>query len=279
MRLNQSVVTIAASLLFAIPAPGFASTAVRSTFPVVPFRMGATWVEVGFEVDGPADQLVASVTGQSPSLGRFASLSQVVINRDRAGAVPFHVLVPLSQPLPTDGVLEVRARPVGSQAGGEGELVTQYDAAAAPPAFAPKPVAVRLQDGGRSLIVDVFFSGPVASATLSLIGVSSEALRRLKGSLHDAQGSSFAFAETTNGRPAAAEPGHVAFSVPVLIDSVPVDGVVVADVSIRDPFGRALHTSAVEFTSANTFDQLLGLSVHPRRRCSPKASGSANRCG
>ncbi|HCF61412.1 MAG TPA: hypothetical protein DFS52_25870, partial [Myxococcales bacterium] len=55
----------------------------------------------------------------------------------------------------------------------------------------------------------------------------------------------------------------MAFSVPVLIDSVPVDGVVVADVSIRDPFGRALHTSAVEFTSANTFDQLLGLSVQP----------------
>src|SRR5262249_27182607 len=39
--------------------------------------------------------------------------------------------------------------------------------------------------------------------------------------------------------------------------------VLVADLTLEDAFGRAVHSSAVEFTSATGFDPVTGLSVQP----------------
>jgi hypothetical protein len=39
--------------------------------------------------------------------------------------------------------------------------------------------------------------------------------------------------------------------------------VVIADVALRDAFGRTVHTSAVEFTQSSTFDAVVGVAVEP----------------
>src|SRR5207302_6242443 len=69
----------------------------------------------------------------------------------------------------------------------------------------------------------------------------------------------------TVARPTAADPDHVTFAVPVDLKSLPRDGMVVGDVAVTDPFGRAIHTSLTEFTGDSQLDNLLSLTLDPKR--------------
>ncbi|HYH97839.1 Ig-like domain-containing protein, partial [Hyalangium sp.] len=237
------------------------SAAVTSAFPLVPLRPGASTVEVGVEVQGPAEQVLISVSGQSATEGTFASLSNVVVDRDQAGAVAFHTLVSFSRPFPEDGVLEVVARPVGD---GEDTALTQrFDATAPPPRFGPAPLRVRADLANHTITLELAYEGGAIAAEASVVGASAEELRRVHGSLEDVEPVSFLQARRVLARPSSATPGRIVFAIPLTAEQIPHDGVVIADVALKDAFGRMVHTSAVEFTQSSTFDPVVGVSVEP----------------
>ncbi|HYH99621.1 Ig-like domain-containing protein, partial [Hyalangium sp.] len=252
--------TRAALLMLVLPLTAWSAT-VTSAYPVMPLRPGAQTVEVGVEVQGAAEQVLISVSGQSATRGTFASLANVVVDRDLAGAVAFHVLVPLSQPFPADGVLEVVARPVGE---GEGTaLTTRFDAAAPPPRFGRALLRVRADLSTRTITLELSYEGAAVAAEATVLGASAEELRRVHGSLEDVEPLSFAQARRVLARPSTATPGRISFAVPITAEQIPHDGVVIADVALKDAFGRTVHTSAVEFTQSSTFDPVVGVSVQP----------------
>ncbi|HEX8704184.1 MAG TPA: hypothetical protein VF815_35455, partial [Myxococcaceae bacterium] len=261
MSLRGGRVACAAALLaLALPLTAWAAT-VTSAFPLVPLRTGASAVEVGVEVQGQAEQVLISVTGQSATQGSFASLSDVVVDRDQAGAVAFHVLVPLSQPYPEDGVLEVVARPVGD---GEGTaLTTRFDPAAPALRVGRTPLQVRADLEHQTITLELSYEGQAIGAEASVVGASAEELRRVHGSLEDVEPVSFLQARRVQARPSSANPGRMVFSVPLGTAQIPHDGVVIADVALKDAFGRTLHTSAVEFTQSSAFDPVVSVSAGP----------------
>ncbi|HEX8435509.1 hypothetical protein, partial [Archangium sp.] len=232
--------------------------------PIVPIRTGAQAVEIGLEVNGAVSQLVVSVQGTSVTAGSFATVSGAVVTRDYAGAVPFHLLVPFQKPFPADGVLEITARPVLATGSLPPQQVVKFDANKPPPSFRESPVSVRSVPEQGGILVEVAYTGDVADAELSLLGASGLELRTVHGSLADAEPKAFALTRRMKAHPRSDTPGRVQFFVPSLAStSIPPDGVVIADVSLRDAFGRAVHTSAVEFTSGTDFDPLLGLVLRP----------------
>ncbi|MET0404151.1 MAG: Ig-like domain-containing protein, partial [Cystobacter sp.] len=250
------------ALLLALALPLTAwSAAVTSVFPVVPLSPGVQAVEVGVEVQGPAQQVLISVSGQSATRGAFASLANAVVERDQAGAIAFHVLVPLSQAFPSDGVLEVVARPVGE--GENTSLTTRFDASLPPPRFGKVPVSVRADPTHHLITLELAYEGPVVAAEASVLGASAEELRRVHGSLEDVESVSFVQSHRVVARPSTATPGRIVFSVPLTTEQVPHDGVVIADVALKDAFGRTVHASAVEFTQSSTFDPVVGVSAGP----------------
>src|SRR3972149_5328053 len=101
LTLNRSLrnwrvlVALLAAMTPAI-AEAAASPTVVSVYPVAPFRIGATSLDLAFDVDGQPSQVVFSVIGQSGSTGAFAGLKDLVLDRDQASAMPFHALVPLT---------------------------------------------------------------------------------------------------------------------------------------------------------------------------------------
>ncbi|HYO69399.1 MAG TPA: Ig-like domain-containing protein, partial [Archangium sp.] len=230
----------------------------------MPVQTGAQAMELGFEVTGPIPQLVVSIQGTSAKEGTFAAVSGAVVSRDYAGAVPFHLLVPFQKPFPDDGVLEVSARPVGADATAPSAWTVKFDANKPPPSFRENPVSVRSVPDQGGILVEVAYTGDVADAELSLIGASGLELRTVHGSLGDAESKAFALTRRMTASPRSDSPGRIRFFVPTRDSSpIPPDGVVIADVSLRDAFGRAVHTSAVEFTSATGFDPIIGLAVQP----------------
>ncbi|RKH40976.1 hypothetical protein D7X12_19415, partial [Corallococcus sicarius] len=247
--------------------PGLAlAQAVPSVVSIYPLRSvqtGARSVELGFEVDGAASQVAVSLKGTSTTQGVFVDLARVMVSRDQAGAVPFHVLVPLSRAFPADGRLEVSATPVGDEGAQVARVQVVLDATLPPPAFAPNPVSARASVDTGQLLVDVAFQGSVARAELTVMGASAALLRTVKGDLAEVESHAFAVGRRLVAHPRVAAPGHVAFAVPVQGGRIPPDGVVVADVALVDAFGRTVHTSTVEFTDSAAFDPVLDLRVGP----------------
>jgi hypothetical protein len=245
------------------PLGAAAAPQVTAAYPIAPLQIGASSAELGFEVDGSTAKVIVGVSGESASSGSFCRLSGVLLSRDQAGAVAFHALVAFSKPFPSDGVLRVTAEPADAGGAKGAVLAATFDASAPTPSFGSPALRVRADPGAAgTVVVEVAYSGPAAGAELSLLGVSAEALRKAHGSLSEAEGAAFVRAKRMAARPRPDSPGRIAFSIPTSA-AIPVDGVVIADASLRDPFGRTLHTSAVEFTSGTAFDQVLGLSAKP----------------
>ena len=118
-------VCAAALLALALPLTAWSAT-VTSAFPLVPLRTGVSTVEVGVEVQGQAEQVLISVTGQSAPEGqpspRWPTWWWTGI---RPGPSPSIRSCRCPSRYPADGVLEVVARPVGD---GEGTaLTTRFD--------------------------------------------------------------------------------------------------------------------------------------------------------
>ncbi len=265
MQHRTAAVRMAMALLTAataMTALADAAPAVVSTYPVAPFRIGATSLDLAFEVTGQPAQVVFSVTGRSASAGAFAGLTDLVLDRDQASAMPFHALVPLKGPFPGDGVLTVTAQAMGGDGTRSAAATFTFDAAAPAPALPEDAVKVRL-DGAGNVNVEVSFLGGVVQGEASAIGVSSQALRGVHGSLSQAEPAAFALDRGVVAHPRADAPGKITFVVAGTGKEVPFDGVVIADIAVRDAFGRALHTSAVEFTDSNGFDTVLSLVAQP----------------
>ncbi|MFP2932515.1 Ig-like domain-containing protein, partial [Pyxidicoccus sp. 3LG] len=244
-------------------AQGQATPSIVSVYPLRPLQAGAGTLELGFEVEGSASQVVVSVRGTSATAGVFVDVARTVVSRDVAGEVPFHVLVPLSAALPADGRLEISAAPVASEGMQVTPVQVVLDGSAPPPAFAPGAVKVRASPDSGELLVDVAYQGTLARVELTLLGASSELLRTVQGDLEEAEAQSFARVRRRVARPRLATPGKVTFAVPVEAERIPLDGVVVVDVALVDPFDRVVHTSQVEFTDSTAFDPVLGLRAGP----------------
>ncbi|WP_415835370.1 Ig-like domain-containing protein, partial [Corallococcus soli] len=240
-----------------------AQTRVAAVFPLMPLRPGASALDLGFTTTGGAvTQLRVAVKATSVSQGVLVDVQDVVVEQDLAGAVPFHVRVPLRRALPPDAVVTVEAAPAS---GGGGDVQhASFDLASAPPVLPAGAVRVNASGDLSHLVVRVTVQGPVSHAELTLVGASVEALRRVHGSLSDAEAVAFASVRRQVARPQAQGSSQVEFVVPLSGDlQVPADGVVVADVAVHDPYGRVVNGSAVEFTSGRAFDPLVSLSVSP----------------
>ncbi|HVE82054.1 MAG TPA: Ig-like domain-containing protein, partial [Myxococcales bacterium] len=236
--------------------------AVTAIYPVYSIRAGARSVEMGFELSGQGEQVAVTATGTSATAGQFAQLPRVVVSRDQAGLIPFHVLVPLGGPFPADGVLQVSATPISADDTASTATVA-FDARAAGAGFDTRGIEVRASPSTGEILVDVHYRGALASAELTLLGVSSQMLRSLNGELEEAEAHAFAATRRRLGRPLLSTPGHVAFAIPVTVPQIPPDGVVVVDVALTDPFGRTVHDSTVEFADSAAFDSVLSLLASP----------------
>ena len=253
---------VGAVLILLLATGAQAASEVSNVYPLVPLRAGATAVDLGFAIEGPALQLRVSVQATTAAGATLGGLSDVVVDRDVAGAVPFHLRVPLQEALPADARVQVEATPLGEE--GASTTSQQFALDAPAPVFPAAPVRVRTSQDLSSIIVEVTAAGTLASAELTLVGASVEALRRVHGSLSDAESVAFASVRRLVARPRRASDGRIQFVVPLLNGvTLPADGVVVADVAVHDAYGRVAHTSAVEFTNGRAFDPLVGLSVSP----------------
>ncbi|WP_158626148.1 Ig-like domain-containing protein, partial [Corallococcus praedator] len=242
---------------------GASSPEVSATYPLSPLRPGAVRAELGFDIAGQVSRLKVSVAVGSPGQTPVPALTDVVVERDFAGAVPFHLLVPLKAAFPEDGFLTVTATPVNLEGASGTPLATKFDALAGAPAFGPTPMTVQATPDSGRIVLEVNYKGSVSSAEVSVLGASALALRTVHGDLSDVEPKAFALARGVSARPRASAPGRVSFSIPTVGGTLPPDGVIIADVVLRDAFGRSVHTSAVEFTSTTTFDPLLDLPVAP----------------
>ncbi|AKQ66210.1 hypothetical protein A176_003122 [Myxococcus hansupus] len=260
LKRGLALVALVAGLVVAGSAQ--AQSRVATAFPLTPLRPGTTALDLGLSVEGDARQIRVAVKATSASSGTVVDVRDLVVNRDLAGAVPFHVRVPLRRELPSDAVVEVEASPTE---GGTGTpLIAQFDLTQAPPVVPAGSVRVNASQDLSHLVVSVQAQGPVASAELTLVGASVEALRRVQGSLSDAESVAFASVRRLMSRPREQNSGQIDFVVPMLNGTqVPADGVVVVDVAVQDPYGRVVNTSAVEFTSGRAFDPLVGISLSP----------------
>ncbi|NRD46955.1 Ig-like domain-containing protein, partial [Corallococcus exiguus] len=239
-----------------------AQTRVAAVFPLMPLRPGTSALDLGFTTTGVVTQLRVAVKATSATQGTLVDVQDVVVEQDLAGAVPFHVRVPLRRALPPDAVVDIDAAPAS---GGTGEPQhAHFDLSSAPPVLPAGSVRVNASADLSHLVVVVTAQGPVSHAELTLVGASVEALRSVHGSLSDAEAVAFASVRRQVGRPQTQGSSQIQFVVPLLGDvQVPADGVVVADIAVHDPYGRVVNGSAVEFTSGRAFDPLVALSVTP----------------
>ncbi|MBS2024378.1 MAG: hypothetical protein JST92_18415, partial [Deltaproteobacteria bacterium] len=237
-------------------------TGVAAIWPATPLRAGANTADLAFDVTGASDQIVIDAIGSSISAGSFASVHNLIVGRDRSGAIAFRAQLPLAIPYPADGVLTVTASAIAQDGTHSPALTVRFDSSAGTPGFAG-PVEVKADTANGSLLLRVPTNGPVAQGTAAVSLFSAQALRTVGGNLQRAHASAIIDAPSLSARPEVNTPGLITFSVPVDLTTLPGDGVVVADVQLTDPFGRSVHTSTVEFTSAAEFDTLLGISVSP----------------
>ncbi len=242
-------------------------------YPLVPLAVGDAAVDLGFDVEGQPRQLAVTIRGDSGTGGTFVSLANAVIDRDQAGAVPFHVRIPLAAAFPPDGKLVITAAPISADGTRSPAQTFTFDASAPPPAFADPPVSVQPDTSGN-IVVQVGYEGAVATGEVSLLGVSAQALRAANGNLREAEPAAFAVERGLVARPRESAPGKISFVVPRNGRLIPFDGVVIADVALRDPFGRTIHSSAVEFTNSEAFDRILSVEARPSSLVIPAAYGA-----
>ena len=259
LRLTVALVSVLTSLC----ARAQSEPQVTSVFPVAPLRAGAAQVELGVSALGPVERVLVTARGTSASSGDFASLDGRIVERDAAGAIPFHVLVPLSQPFPSDGLLTVtaEARISGTSAGPP--LIVVFDASGPPPSIVPAEIQVRVLEEG--IAIEVPYAGQLARAEASVVGVSALALREVSGSLERAEPSAFLRARRTILRPnLVMSPGKVRFLLPLREGAaVPPDGLIIGDVSLTGAFGQIVHASVTELAGSSDVDQLLSVTVEP----------------
>ncbi|WP_426731099.1 hypothetical protein [Myxococcus faecalis] len=160
-------------------------------------------------------------------------------------------------------VLAITATPVGPDSVSGAPFSVVYDAKVSPPGFGVSPVAIRADPTSRGLVLELSYTGQIASAVLSVLGASSLALRTSLGDLSAVEAEAFVSSRRLVGRPRSSTPGRIQFFIPTVDGTVPPDGVVIADVALQDPFGRTVHTSVVEFTNANSFDPLVSIQAQP----------------
>lgn len=244
---HRALVLVLALAVAAPSAALAAPPAVTWAFPVAPIVGGSNAVELAFDVEGQAARLEVSATGRGAG-GDFAALAGAIVERDYASAYPFHLRLALSAPFPASGALELTAVAIASD-GSRGPATTHriVSGASAPGFVGERPITVR-RDATGGVLLEVAFAGQVVQGEATLLGVSSQALRAANGNLAQL-GSAVPFADERLlvARPRTAAPGRITFSVPTRT-TAPIDGVVIADVALLDPFGRKVHASAVEFT-------------------------------
>ncbi|HEX4384504.1 MAG TPA: Ig-like domain-containing protein, partial [Myxococcales bacterium] len=236
--------------------------AVTAVWPVTPLHAGATTADLAFDVAGASDQIVIAANGTSISNGLFSTVVNLVVNRDRSGPIPFRAQLPLLIAYPADGVLQVTAVAVAADGTQGAPFAARFDPAAGTPAFSGA-MTVQADPAGGALLLQTGTSGPVAQAQASIVLLSAQQLRAVGGDLGKAQSSAIINVSGLSARPSASAPNQISFSIPVDLSQLPADGVVIADLTLTDPFGRTVHDSAVEFTGAAEFDSLVGISVQP----------------
>jgi hypothetical protein len=251
---------IAAAVVLGAPSDLAGQTSqVTQVHPVTPFRVGASWIDVAFDVVGSSSQISVSAKISSNEGGALGALDGVLVDKDAGGVNPFHLLVPLNRPLTEDAVIELQAKTADSSDSG---LTVTFDARTASPAFARTAPVVRTTPDAKQLVVEVDVNQHVVSAEANIVAISAQALNRVNGSLADAEPAAFAVVRGLQARPSGLS-RRVAFVIPVLSERIPADGVVIADLTGRDAFGRTVHTSVVEFTSGTAFDPVVGLRAGP----------------
>ncbi len=151
--MTGSIHRIALALLcVAFPALAQAQTPkVSAIYTLAPIGIGSPSVELGFEIEGSAAQVAVRAIGQSAAAGKFISLERAVVDRDDAGAVAFHLLVPFDAAFPADGVLQVTAEALSPDGTPTEAKVQVFDARSAPPAFGAQPIQVRSSSGAHEL--------------------------------------------------------------------------------------------------------------------------------
>jgi hypothetical protein len=262
-RLLARLGLLAFGLGVALPvATRAAPPSVPWAFPVAPISVGTTTVELAFDTEGQATQLVVSAQG-SGAAGSFLALSGAVVDRDYASAYPFHLGLTLTGPFPGDGTLDLQVTAIAPDGSRGPSTSHRIIAGASAPGFTGNhPISVR-RDSSGGLLLEVNYAGQAMQAEASLVGVSSQSLRAVNGNLAQLGGAAtFANERLLVARPRSSTPGKITFSIPTA-SRVPIDGVVIADVALVDPFGRRVHSSAVEFTDPEGFDTILALEVAP----------------
>ncbi len=241
-------------LVACLLATGAAAQSVRAIYPLSPLRTGAEAADIAFEVDAATSQVTVAVEGASAT-GPFVHLSDLVLQRDRGSAVPFHLRIPLATPYPADGVLKVTATPSNAVGSGAAGIV-----AFNPSSSITLTAEPTVTTSGGAIVVTVPLTGELAFGELNLTGTSGQSLRAVHGSLKEAAGS--AFASTTGLRTHLnLTASTVTWTVPTSAD-IPFDGVVVADLVLEDAFGRRVHRSVVEMAS-EALDSITALRVQP----------------
>ena len=225
---------------------------VTGLYPLTPIRVGASTVNLGLDVAGDVSQVLIAVSSSSAT-GAFGQLPQFALQKDRVSAMPFHLLVPLNRAFPADGVLTITAIPVSNGVNGATRVVT-FDANAPGPSITAEP-AVSTSTG--AVVIEAHVNGTIAYAEATTLGVSSQILRNVKGSVNDAASGAFVRSTRAQVHARLDQPGVIRWSVPLTSD-IPQDGVVIADLTFEDPFGRRITRSVVELAS-NALDTVTGL--------------------
>ena len=208
----------------------------------------STTVDVIATVEG-ASTVVITPTGASAT-GVFAVGG---ISVDVGGDGIARATLPLSKAFPVDGELTIDITPEG---GPTARRVV--DATARGASITAEP-AVEVTDGGVS--ISVSHAVDVLGIEVRVLLASAEALRGVDGDLARAASLSVLSTGSSAVTPGIGATTSTAFFPLLSGRDIPVDGVVIVEVTVRDGFGRTSHRSAVSFVDANNLDQLLSLSI------------------
>jgi large repetitive protein len=227
---------------------------VVSIAPQRALQKNATAVDLGFETTGAVEQVKVSLQGQGP-LGSFVNLTDLVVAKDLTGTIPFHALFPLSAPLPDGAVLTVTVKPVAAD-GTTGTAVSKVFSMSELVRFKG---ATQVTAGAR-LGLSIPFSGSLSMAEVTLVGTSSSALRAVQGNVNAVKGNAYVNATRVKAVPRLGE-SQVSF-VFETYGALPVDAVLIADITLEDAFGRRVHQSLLENVGTQ-IDTLNGLAAVP----------------
>ncbi len=248
-----------AALVLGAAGPAFADG--EGIYPTVPFRTGSQRIEFGIE--GPAARNITIDVEGPPGAGeqdRFIWRQNVVVPRNAAGIHPYLVILPLIRPWPADQPVRVVVHD------GATTFSQEFDPRAPLPALTAAPLQVRR--GDAQILAEARWSGPglVSTAELHLAGLSAVGLRASGGDPERAGRGVFARPGSVRLFPALQDPARpqsVTFAIPVDPEAIAEPGVIIADLTLTDPFGRSVRTSTVAFTQTGEFDALTALNVAP----------------